>query len=160
MAPFAFSAHPTEQQLTASLNAFLRPQYRLYRWMGAALVVLGALLFLLGDVFVASFAVLFGLACLLIIPPVTTRMVLRKMAGLIDRPTDYRIDDQGVWMGNDKVENLFRWGSVDRLEELPGMVLARLGKSGFYAVPTDGLPPETAAEVTAFLRAHVSAPAR
>lgn len=160
MAPFTFSARPTEAQLIASLNAFLRPYYRLYRWMGVVLVLLGVLLFLLDVGYFAVFSVLLGIAFVLIIPPVTTRTVLRKMADLVDRPTDYRIDENGVWMSNDKVENLFRWNSVDRLEELPGMVLARLGKSGFYAVPTDGLPPETAAEVTAFLRAHVSAPAR
>jgi hypothetical protein len=154
MASFAFSAHPTKRQLTDSLNNFLRPQYRLYRLLGVGMVVLGAVLFLLGDVFVASFALLFGLACVLIIPPVTTRIALSKMAGLLDRPTHYRIDERGVWIGTDQVESLYHWRAVDRLDELPGMLIARLGKSGFYAVPTTGLSPETTAELTSFLRAH------
>ncbi|MFC7527075.1 YcxB family protein [Actinoplanes sp. GCM10030250] len=157
MAPFVFSAHPTREQLLASLAHFLGPQFRLYRWMGAAMVVLGLLLFALGDVFVATFAVLLGAVFLLVVPPLTTRLVLTKVSYLLDRPTEYRIDERGVWIGNDLVENLFHWHAVDRLDELPGMVIARLGKSGFYAVPTDGLPPATAAEVTGFIRERVPA---
>ncbi|MEV6298678.1 YcxB family protein [Actinoplanes sp. NPDC051861] len=157
MAPFTFSAHPTQAQLIASLNHFLKPQYRVYRVSGVILLVLGVILLLLEDYYVGPLALVLGVFCRWGLPPLVTRMVLRRAASLLDRPTDYRIDEDGVWVGNDQAESLFHWKAVDRVDELPGMLIGRLGKAGFFAVPLDGLDPETAAQLTAFIRAHVPA---
>jgi hypothetical protein len=152
---FSFSAHPTRPQLIVSIRRFMRGQARFFRLAGALLIVFGLVFSLDDELVFRIFTVLFGLACILLVPELTVRTVVGRMQGLLSRPTEYRIDDQGVRMTTDLTEYFIRWAAVDRLDEAPGLLIARAGQSGFYAVPTVALPPETAAEVVAFMRAHV-----
>ncbi|MFC4067919.1 YcxB family protein [Actinoplanes subglobosus] len=152
---FAFSAHPTRAQLIVSIRRFIRGQARLFRLAGVLLIVFGLVFSLDEEHLLRIFTVLFGLACILVVPELTVRTVVRKIQGMLSRPTEYRIDEQGVRMTNDLTEFFVRWVAVDRLDEAPGLLIARTGQTGFYAIPTGGLPPETAAEVTEFVRAHV-----
>jgi hypothetical protein len=152
---FTFSAHPTRAQLIVSIRRFTRGQARFFRLAGALLIVFGLVFSLDDELVLRIFTVLFGLACILLIPELVVRTVVAKMQGMLARPTEYRIDDQGVRMTTDLTEFFVRWAAVDRLDEAPGLVIARTGQSGFYAVPTVALSPETAAEVTAYIRAHV-----
>ncbi len=152
---FSFAAQPTRAQLVVSIRRFMRGQLRPFRLAGALLIVFGLVFSLDDEIVLRIFTVLFGLACIVLVPELTVRTVVGKMQGLLSRPTEYRIDEQGVRMTNDLTEFFVRWVAVDRLDEAPGLLIARTGPSGFYAVPTGALPPETAAEVTAFMRAHV-----
>ncbi|WP_433791764.1 YcxB family protein [Actinoplanes sp. CA-252034] len=152
---FSFSAHPTRQQLLVSIRRFTRGQARFFRLAGALLIVFGLVFSLDDEIVLRIFTVLFGLLCILAVPELTVRTVVAKIQGMLSRPTEYRIDDQGVRMTTDLTEFFVRWAAVDRLDEAPGLLIARTGQTGFYAVPTGALPPETAAEVTAFVRAHV-----
>ncbi|BEL11822.1 hypothetical protein Q0Z83_100130 [Actinoplanes sichuanensis] len=152
---FSFSAHPTRQQLLVSIRRFMRGQLRLFRLAGALLIVFGLVFSLDEELVLRIFTVLFGLACILVVPEITVRVVVAKIQGMLTRPTEYRIDDQGIRMTNDLTEFFVRWIAVDRLDEAPGLLIARTGQTGFYAVPTGSLPPETAAEVTEYVRAHV-----
>jgi hypothetical protein len=86
------------------------------------------------------------------LPTLTVRMMRRRIGPLLLRSTSYRVDESGIWMGNDQTENLFRWSGIDRVDELPGLLIARLGRGGFCAMPIADLPPEQAATVTAFVR--------
>ncbi|GIE80245.1 hypothetical protein Aph02nite_61950 [Actinoplanes philippinensis] len=152
---FSFSAHPTRQQLVVSIRWFLRGQLRLLRLGGAVLIVFGLVFSLDDELLLRIFTVLFGLVCILLVPEITVRVVVARIQGMLSRPTEYRIDDQGVRMTNDLTEFFVRWIAVDRLDEAPGLLIARTGQSGFSAIPTGGLPPETASEVTGYVRAHV-----
>jgi hypothetical protein len=152
---FTFSAHPTRAQLVVSIRRFMRGQIRFFRLAGALLIVFGLVFSLDDELVLRIFTVLFGLACIVLVPELTVRTVVGKMQGMLSRPTEYRIDGQGVRMTNDLTEFFVRWVAVDRLDEAPGLLIARTGQSGFYAVPTVALSPETAAEVAAFMRAHV-----
>jgi hypothetical protein len=46
---------------------------------------------------------------------------------------------------------------VFSFDEAPGLLITGTGRSGFHAIPAIGLPPERAAEVGVFVRAHVRA---
>ncbi|MEU4156624.1 YcxB family protein [Actinoplanes sp. NPDC026670] len=152
---FSFSAHPTRQQLLVSLRQFMRGQLRLFRLAGALLIVFGLVFSLDDELVLRIFTVLFGLICILVVPELTVRTVVAKVQGMLSRPTEYRIDERGIRMTNDLTEFFVSWIAVDRLDEAPGLLIARTGQTGFYAVPTGALPPEKAAEVTAYVRAHV-----
>jgi hypothetical protein len=157
MAPFEFSAHPTAEQLRTSVHMFLRGQYRLYRIMGVLMVVLSVVPIALGDYYFGLFGVLLGLAFIVAVAPLTTRTVLRKISPELLRPTRYVVDEPGVRIDNDRIEQFFRWSAVDRIEQAPGMLIGRIGKSGFLALPLESLPPATAAELTTFVLARVPA---
>ncbi|MBB2942240.1 hypothetical protein FB565_001953 [Actinoplanes lutulentus] len=157
MPPFAFSAQITDDQLRIALNVFLRGQYRLIRIMGVALIVLSVVPLALGDVIFGVMAMLLGLVMISVAPALNTWVVLRKIRDQLARPTEYRIDEDGAWISNDLAESTFRWPGVDRLEEAPGMLIARVGKAGFFAIPTGGLPLTTASALTAFVRSQVPA---
>ncbi|GGN53546.1 hypothetical protein GCM10010112_02500 [Actinoplanes lobatus] len=154
---FSFYVQPTREQLAVSVKQFMRPQLRLARLLGVLLIALDFLFFSLGERTMGLFVALLGVSLIAVVPPLTVRSVVGKMAGVIGRPTQYRVDDQGVRMTSDLTEVFYRWAAVDRLDETPGLLIARTGQSGFFAVPIADLPPETAAEVTAFVRAHVPA---
>ena len=90
-------------------------------------------------------------------PPLTTWTTLRKISPELLRLTRYTIDEQGVRIDNDLVEQYFRWSAVGRIDRVPGLLIGRVGKSGFLAVPTGSLPLAIASDLTAFVLGRVPA---
>lgn len=154
---FSFTAQPSRKLLVASLKPFFRTQFVGLRIGGAVLVALGLLIRSVDGGFpiVSILAVVLGAMFALVIPPVIVRSVAGKVEELCCRPTEYRIDGRGVYVGNDLVESLYRWAVFKSVDEMPGLLVARIAGSGIVAIPLLELPTETAAEVLAFVREHV-----
>jgi hypothetical protein len=151
---FTFSAEPDARRLRASLRHFYKRNFRTTRLQGLLILLIGVGL-VFADPMVGLFPVVIGIGMLLLVPLLTLSQVTKKIGALLNVPTTYRIDDQGVWVGNYMCDSQYRWRAFTKVDELRGMLLFRLGESGFVAVPTGGLAPETAVAVTAFVRAHV-----
>jgi hypothetical protein len=154
---FSFTAQPSRKLLVASLKPYFRAQFLGFRIGGAVLVALGLLVRSVDDGFpmLSLFAVVLGAMFVLVVPPVIVRSVVGKIEELCCRPTEYRIDGRGVYVGNDLVEGLYRWAALKSVDERPGLLVARVGGSGIVAVPLMELSAEIAAQVTAFVREHV-----
>lgn len=154
---FAFSAQATRKQLTVSISRFMRPQIRLFRLAGVLMIIFGLVFQVGDDDLVRIFGVLLGVAFAGVIPAMTVRSVVRKIEGMFSRRTDYRVDEQGVRMTNDLTDFFYRWAAVDRLDEAPGLLIARTGPSGFFALPIADLPEDEAAALADFVRGRVPA---
>lgn len=152
---FSFSAHPTRQQLAVSIRWFRRGRLRLLRLAGALLIVFGLVFSVDDELVLRVGTVLLGLVAILVVPEITVRWAVARIQGTLSRPTGYRIDDRGVRMTSDRTESFVGWTTVSRVDEAPGLLIARNGRRVVCVIPIGALPPETAVEVTDFVRARV-----
>ncbi|GLH98194.1 hypothetical protein [Phytohabitans aurantiacus] len=154
---FSFTAQFSRKLLVASLKPLLRAQLVGLRIIGVVLVTLGLLIRSVdGAPLVSLLAVVLGALCVLVIPSLTVRSVAGKIEELCCRPSEYRIDAQGVYVGNDLVETLYRWAALKSLDEMPRLLVARAVGSGMVAIPLVGLPDETVAQLVAYVREHIA----
>ncbi|GLW28822.1 YcxB family protein [Actinoplanes regularis] len=153
---FAFSAQPDEEQTRAALRHLFRQNFVLIRSLGTALFLIGLIsLTWDGSASLSGICLGLGVAFVFVVPPLVLRRIWRKMSSTINLPITYRVDDQGVFVANELIEQLLRWPAVTRIEELPGMTILRVGDSAFVTLRTGELSAEEAAALTEFVKARV-----
>ncbi|GAA4591883.1 hypothetical protein BJY16_000430 [Actinoplanes octamycinicus] len=153
---FTFAAEPDLRRFRVALAHFYRPSFLLVRTTGVLLIAVAGFLLLLGGRGGTVAGLLLGAVFLLLAPAWIVRRTAVRVAELADRPATYRVDGEGIRVSSDLIEQLYRWPALTTVAEVPGILLATtVGAAGFVAVPTDGLTPEDAAALTAFVRARV-----
>jgi hypothetical protein len=154
---FVFTAQPSERQFRDASRLVNRQGFWFLRGIG--IVVLGSgLMMLLFDQaddrpIGVSFLVV-GLVIGLAGPALVVRRSTRVNLKALGKPISFRIDGEGVWSASDLTEGIIRWPAVTGIDAVAGMAMVRVRRSQYVPVPFDGLPPETAAELLAYMRAH------
>jgi hypothetical protein len=158
---FTFEATPTEAQLRATVRRANRRALMLVRGLGAVLVIWGLAGFLDAQFAppVAAGLVVLGVVAVLFAPGWKVRRVMPATVAKLGRPSSYRIDDAGIWTGNDLAESSMRWPMISSIEELSpaDVVLARLGAAMVVPIPVNGLAPAVRAALVTFMHAHAGA---
>jgi hypothetical protein len=154
---FVFTAQPTERQFRDASRLINRQGFWFLRALGLALLGFGVLMLLFDgpeDRTLGIVLLVMGLFVGLAGPGLVVRKATRVNLKALGKPISYRIDADGVWSASDLTEGIFRWPAVTGIDQVPGMAMVRVGRSQYVPVPFDGLPPETAAELLAYMRAH------
>jgi hypothetical protein len=148
--PFTFEAQPTERQIAAAARHVSRRGLLIARSLGAFLLIPQ-----LTDSLAAVYIAL-GLAFGLVVPPISIRRATRNSMRVVGRPTTYQIDAGGVRTSSELSDSLFRWPLINAVDELPDLIVLRVGKVQFVPLPVAALPPERRAALATFLRESVA----
>jgi hypothetical protein len=156
--PFTFEAQPTERQIAAAARHVSRRGLLIARSLGAFLVLCGVIMLVIPQLTdsLAAVYIALGLAFGLVVPPISIRRATRNSMRVVGRPTTYQIDAGGVRTSSELSDSLFRWPLINAVDELPDLIVLRVGKVQFVPLPVAALPPERRAALATFLRESVA----
>jgi hypothetical protein len=160
--PFVFEAQPSQEQVVAAIRHAGRKTFWFFRIFGAVVFLygLGVAVFDDGPVGLAVgltvFFALLGAVVGVYLPWFTKRRATRTSMKMVGMPTAYRVDAEGVRSGNALTDGVIRWPLISRIDEVPGLVMVRIGKVRFIPIPVGDLPAETRIALVDFLRANVA----
>ena len=161
--PFVFEAQPGQGQVVAAIRYASRKTFWFFRIFGLAVFLYGLIVAISDDVpvgFAVGITVFFALLGALVavfLPWFTERRATRTSMKMVGMPTAYRIDAEGVRSSNALTDGVIRWPLISRIDEVPDLVMVRMGKARFIPIPVGQLPAETRVALVGFLRAHVAA---
>jgi hypothetical protein len=157
--PFVFEAQPSQGQVVAAIRYASRKAFWVFRIFGLAVFVYGLSVTVVEDApfWYAAFFALLGAVVGVFLPWFIERRATRTSMKTIGMPTAYRVDAEGVRSGNALTEGVIRWPLISRIDELPGLVMVRMGRARFIPIPVGDLPAETRVALVGFLRAQAAA---
>jgi YcxB-like protein len=141
-----------EEQLRRTLRFILRPQLKTVRFLGGALTVMGIAMMALNPSQPFYYGVVvFGLACLFLIAPVTLTRSVKLQSGIIKDGCHLTLDDEWVTIVYPLAESRCRWAGHDNVIETPEVWYITYGKIQAVAVPKALMTEEQRAEFAAFV---------
>ncbi|MGA5302893.1 YcxB family protein [Nucisporomicrobium flavum] len=135
----SFSAEPDARQIAEAVRHVARRRFLPARLLALPLLVIGMTgYFGFGLSFLALLAVL-ALIFSVLGPEVVIRRMTREGVRLLARPTLYHFDDDRFGFATDLARTEAVWELLSAYDELPGLMVVRLGKEQFFLIPTAGL---------------------